>query len=187
MRLKSAIILLVLLFSSVMIASVSAIPQTATEVTAFQPPFTTSYTKLILNDGGIFHYAGTGIGTVDLKIGTTTYTLKLTEEFSTAINTKTDQGESNRKILWEYFLNGQVIGTFEGQGKGTTTTTLYNPVSGFPRGAFSTNIYHAVLQGSGFFDGQTLKLDGIRPTANPTGPVTAPANPTTWTGILLLH
>ena len=186
MRLKSALIPIVVLLSSMMIATVSAIPQTTIEVSANQPSFTTTYTKLILNDGGIFHYAGVGTGKVYLTVGTTTYELKLTEEFSTAINTKTDQGESHRVILWEYIVGGQVLGTFEGTGKGVTHTTLYNP-TGYPRGAFSTNIYHAVLQGSGIFDAQTLKLDGIRLTADPTGPVTAPANPTTWTGILLTH
>jgi hypothetical protein len=78
MRLKSALIPIVVLLSSMMIATVSAIPQTTIEVSANQPPFTTTYTKLILNDGGIFHCAGVGTGKVYLTVATTTYELKLT-------------------------------------------------------------------------------------------------------------
>jgi hypothetical protein len=173
-----------------MVAPVMAVPDTAIPVTAYQPNFTgvaLDLSIIHLNKGGIFFYTGVGTGTVDLTIGSETYTMKVTEQFDTTINTKTDQGESNRRILWEYMVDGKVIGAFEGEAKGVTHTTLYNPANGFPRGAFSTNVYHTVLQGSGNFGGQTLKLDGIRPTANPSGSVTAPANPTTWEGIVLTH
>ncbi len=173
-----------------MVAPVMAIPETAISVTAYQPNFTGiafDLSIIHLNKGGIFFYAGVGTGTVDLTIGSDTYTMMVTEEFDTTINTKTDQGESNRRILWEYVVDNEVVGAFEGEAKGVTDTTLYNPAYGFPRAAFSTNVYHTVLQGSGNFAGQTLKLDGIRPTANPSGPITAPANPTTWEGIVLTH
>ena len=46
--------------------------------------------------------------------------MRLTEQFNTTINTKTDQGESNRKILWEYVVGDEVKGTFEGEAKGVT-------------------------------------------------------------------
>jgi hypothetical protein len=173
-----------------MVAPVMAVPDAAIPVTAYQPNFTGILLDLSiihLNKGGIFFYTGVGTGTVDLTIDSETYTMKVTEQFDTTINTKTDQGESNRRILWEYVVDEKVIGAFEGEAKGVTHTTLYNTANGFPRGAFSTNVYHTVLQGSGNFAGQTLKLDGIRPTANPSGPVTAPANPTTWEGIVLTH
>ncbi len=188
MKLKILIISLALLFGSIIITSVSAVPETAIPVTGIQPAYTkTVYYRLLLNNGSIFFYSGVGTGTVTLNLGSDTYLMKLTEQFNTTINTKTDQGESNRRILWQYIVDGEVVGAFEGESKGVTLTSLYNPVSGFPRGAFSTNIYHTVLHGSGIFDGQTLKLDGIRPTVDPSMPVTTPANPTTWEGILLVH
>jgi len=173
-----------------MVAPVMAVPNTVIPITAYQPNFTgitLDLSNIYLNKGGIFFYAGVGTGTVDLTIGSETYTMKVTEQFDTTINTKTDQGESNRKILWEYIVDDEVMGAFEGEAKGVTHTTLYNPANGFPRGAFSINVYHTVLQGKGNFVGQTLKLEGIRPTANPSGPVTAPAHPTTWEGIVLTH
>ncbi len=173
-----------------MVAPVMAVPDMALQVTAYQPNFTgiaLDLSIIHLNKGGIFFYAGVGTGTVDVTIGSETYTMRVTEQFDTKINVKTDQGESNRRILWEYVVDNEVMGAFEGEAKGVTQTTLYNPANGFPRGAFSTNIYHTVLQGSGIFAGQTMKLDGIRPTADPSGPVTAVANPTTWDGVLFTH
>ena len=187
MKLKRTVVSLALLFALIMVVSVKAVPETAVTVTGTQPPFTTtSLSYVALNKGGIFFYDGVSTGTVALQIDSTNYLLKLTEQFNTSINTKTDIGESNRKILWEYVVDSEVVGAFEGEGKGTTLTTLYTP-TGFPRGAFSTNVYHVVLQGSGSFYGQTLKLDGLRLTVDPSMPVTTPANPTTWEGILLTH
>jgi hypothetical protein len=186
MKLKRTVVSLGLLFALIMVVSVKAIPETVVTVTGTQPPFTTSSLSYSLNNGGIFIYGGVATGTVELHIDSTTYVLELTEQFNTSINTKTNIGQSNRKILWEYIVDDEVVGTFKGQGKGTTNTTLYAP-NGFPRGAFSTNLYHVVLQGSGVFYGQTLKLDGLRLTVDPSMPTNTPANPTTWEGILLTH
>ncbi|HLN46250.1 MAG TPA: hypothetical protein VK209_11145 [Candidatus Sulfotelmatobacter sp.] len=188
MKLKILIVSLALLFSLIMITAVTAVPETAIPVTAIQQAYAkTVYYRLLLNNGSIFFYSGVGTGAVTLHIGSDAYLMKLTEQFNTTINTKTDQGESNRRILWEYVVNGEVVGAFEGESKGVTLTSLYNPATGFPRGAFSTNIYHTVLHGSGIFEDQMLKLDGIRPTVDPSMPVTTPANPTVWEGILLVH
>ncbi len=189
-RVTIEVLALILSFSLIVVATAWGVPDRAMAVTAYQPNFTLTTLDLSiirLNNGGIFFYAGVGTGTVYLTIGSDIYTMMVTEQFDTTINTKTDQGESNRRILWEYVVDGKVAGAFEGEGKGVTQTTLYNPTNGFPRGAFSTNVYHAVLQGGGFFVGQTLKLEGIRPTVDPSKSVTTPPNPTTWEGVLLIH
>jgi hypothetical protein len=90
------------------------------------------------------------------------------------------------KTSWTYSSVGQVQGTFEGEINAKTTTYLYIPGTGIPHPFYSTNIYHAVLHGTGIFAGQTLKLDGIRPTLDPAVyPPKTPSNPTSWEGLLL--
>ncbi len=72
-------------------------------------------------------------------------------------------------LVWQYIVNSQVMGTFEGQWefKSTGWYTSPSPHTGSSEG-------HVVLQGSGIFARQTLLLDS-------TGA------PLTFTGYLLTH
>jgi hypothetical protein len=180
---------LLILLALMAIGSAAATPQTATPITATTTG-TGAFTGITLNDGGIFFYDGTQTGTAKLYITSTTtpdYTLTTNLAFNGTINTKTDNGMIHYQMTWSYIVNDEVLGTFQGPAKADTTTYLYNPANGYPRAAFSTNSLHTVLQGTGIFHGQTLKIDGIRPAVDPSMPPTTPSNPTTWTGILLTH
>ncbi len=79
------------------------------------------------------------------------------------------KGEWHTSLMWNYAINGQVVGTFEGEWKITSIGWYTTPV-----GHTGPTQGHAVLQGSGTFDGMTLILDS-------TG------QPTTFTGYLLTH
>jgi hypothetical protein len=183
--------LIVVAFMSIGFAS--SLPQTAIPVTATQtaPIIGSTLSGIVLTKGGIFHYDGVSTsGVVMLYITSTLtpdYTFTAYTEFNGTINTKTNEGVISQKMVWKYINDGQVIGTFEGEAKVTTTTYLYNPATGYPRPQFSTNIYHTILQGTGMFKGQTLKLDGIRLALDVSMPVTTPANPVSWEGVLLTH
>ncbi len=73
------------------------------------------------------------------------------------------KSEWQEHLVWQLVVNGQVQGAFEGNWKLTSV--------GWPE---VSSEGHAVLQGSGIFEGQTLLLDS-------TGP------PTVFTGYLLTH
>lgn len=72
-------------------------------------------------------------------------------------------------LIWQYFVNGQVMGTFEGQWEFKSVGWYINPT---PHTGPSEG--QVVLQGSGIFEGQTLMLDSTAP-------------PLTFTGYLLIH
>lgn len=185
-----AILALGLLVALMMVATVRAIPETAIPVTATQTGTGTVFSGIVLNDGDIFFYDAVETGIVKLYITSTItpdYTFEARGILNGTINTKTDNGVFHRKMTWTYKVAGEVLGTFEGEVKADTTTYKY--ITGIPVSKFSTNVLHTVLQGSGIFEGQTLKLDGLRPTIDPSLPwnTPTPANPTTWTGILLEH
>ena len=184
-----------ILFSSVLfvvlvVAPVMAIKPLVEEVTATQvgefKPGTLTYT---LNDGGVFFFAGELSGTVNLDITSTTvnpdYILDVSGAISGIINTKTDDGVIHIAMVWTHKNSvDEVDGAFEGVVEAKTTTYLY--VAGIPHPYYSTNIYHTVLQGSGIFSGQTLRIDGIRPTYDPNVfPPQGPPNLLTWDGTLL--
>ncbi len=189
MKIKLLIASLVFLTAITMADSASALHQT-TPVTAIQtaPIIGSVLSGVVLTEGGVFHYDGVSTaGTVSFYVTSTSipdYIFTAYTEFNGTINTKTDNGVINQKMVWKYIVEGQVVGTFEGEAKVTTTTYLYNPATGYPRPQFSTNIYHAVLQGTGMFKGQTLKISGIRPAVDISMPVNTPANPVAWEGTL---
>ena len=136
----------------------------------------TSVTSSDLNDGGIYHQDGTASGTVTLTTSTgDTYKLKSSSDVDLMVNTKTDDGVIHFDMKW-VLLSGTVeIGTFEGQINGQTITYAYLP-NGYPNYPAQTAVYlHTVLHGSGVFDGQTLKLDGVKLVNQPLK----------WEGLLL--
>ena len=168
-------------FTAVMAAPAKWIPVTATTIGK-----TAVFSGIVLNEGGVFFFDTAATGTVTFNTPSKVWTFASSSIQSGIINTKTDDGELHIKMTWTYPAVGTVQGTFEGEAKGKTTTYAYVPTTGIPHPFYSTNIYHTVLQGSGIFDGQTLKLDGIRPSLDPAvyPPITGP-KPTSWEGFLL--
>ncbi len=190
MKGKIVLIPILALISLIMVATVGAIPVTAIPVTAIQTGAGV-VTGFVLNDGGVFFYDIVETGTVKLYITSTVtpdYTFESRGILNGTINTKTDDGVFHRKMTWTYKVAGEVKGWFEGEVKADTVTYKYN-LLGIPVSKFSTNTLHTVLQGGGIFKGQTLKLDGLRQSVDPSLPynTTTPPNPSTWTGILLEH
>ncbi len=183
MKAKILMVALLLTIAYMIVAPVMAQPPTVVQVTGTQSGGGV-FSGIVLNDGGVFFYDAVGTGTANLHTPTADYTFTTSSILNGTINTKTDDGVMHYKMTWTYKVGSEVKGTFEGEINAKTTTYLYAP-SGNPRPQFSTNVLHCVLQGSGDFDGQTLKLDGIRPSLPITAPVTSPANPVTWEGTLM--
>lgn len=180
MRRFAILFALFALASVVAVAPVIAAPEKWTPVTATQTAGSGAFSGIKLNDGGVFFYDAVGAGVVVLHTPTVDYTFASSSVLNGTINTKTDGGVMHFKMLWEYKVNDAVVGGFEGEEIGKSTTTKYS-ATGIPLPMYSTNIYHVVLHGFGEFDGQMLKLDGIRPTQT-VGMTTKPVE---WEGFLL--
>jgi hypothetical protein len=181
---------LALMFALMVTSAAAATPTVsevrATQIGGFVPGTLAAHT----NDGEIFFYSGEMSGTITLDILSTPvspdYSLAYSGTVQATINKKTDEGIQHYTAVWSLKQGSEVLGTFEGVAKGKSTTYLYISGTGTPHPFYSTNIMHCVLQGSGEFDGQTLHLDGIRPTYNPeVYPPVGPANPVTWEGTLM--
>jgi hypothetical protein len=167
-------------------AAVMASPAKWTPVIGTTIGKTNVFSGILLNDGGVFFYDVVATGTFTLNTPTAVLTFASNSIINGTINTKTNDGEIHLNVRMTYPAVGEIQGTFEGEVKAKSTTYLYMPTTGYPHPFYSTNIYHTVLQGSGIFDGQTLKLDGIRPTLNPAVyPPVTPSNPISWEGFLL--
>ena len=162
------------------VAPVMAAPAKWTPVTGTQTSAGGAFSGIVLNDGGVFFYDAVGGGTVVLHTPTADYTFASSSVLNGTINTKTDEGEMHYKMLWEYKVNNVVVGGFDGEQIGKSTTTKYS-ATGIPLPMYSTNIYHVVLHGFGRFGGQILKLDGVRP-AQTSGMTSLPVE---WEGFLL--
>lgn len=180
MRKMVIFFLLMTLATILAVSPVFAAPEKWIPVTGTQSASSGAFSGINLNDGGIFFYDAVGAGTVQLHTPTTDYTFASSSVLNGTINTKTDGGVMHFKMLWEYKVNNVVVGGFEGEEIGKSTSTKY-AANGYPMPMYSNNVYHVVLHGFGVFEGQMLKLDGFRPTQT-TGTSTKAVE---WEGFLL--
>ncbi|HLN46519.1 MAG TPA: hypothetical protein VK209_12510 [Candidatus Sulfotelmatobacter sp.] len=88
------------------------------------------------------------------------YVLTINEEYDAMVNWKTGEGIWRFTETWEYLVDGQIAGTFKGEWLIKSTGAYITP-SGYPV-AWTHLEGHAVLQGGGIFDGQTLMMDSER-------------------------
>ena len=159
--------LLVILIGSLAASVASAAPEKIT-ITGTQAGTTTILSQE-LNEGGIYDYEANGAGSVTLTITgqSSPLILATSSEISLTINTKTDDGVIHFVMKWAKMSGGIEIGAFTGQINGKTKTYAYLP-NGYPNYPAQTESFiHAVLQGSGIYEGQTLMLDGTRVLGQP--------------------
>lgn len=164
---KIAVVILALALSMMFVVVAPVMAMSETRAVTAQQTSAGSVQQAFLNEGGVFFYDMVGTGTVTLDItdyGTEPdYTFTVSTVLNGTIDTKTDEGLMHYKVLWEYIIDDEVVGTFEGEMIGKSTTTRYLP-NGMPNPYYSDNVFHCVLQGGGIFKGWTLKLDGLRPS-----------------------
>ncbi len=148
-------------------------PESAVPVTIFQSSGQVQSAGVYsVTNGGILQVRD-AIYTGQMKLYITSsppaipdYTLTYTRELSGTVNMGQDipypgpwpdaMGIWHSKLVCSYVVNGQVLGTFEGEWKLTTVGWYTAPT---PHNGSWGSEGHAVLQGSGIFKGQTLLLD----------------------------
>ncbi len=173
LRKKFLLIPIIALLSAMFVAPSFALPESAVPVTI------TRTTTGVLNagdywvtDGGIIQmrdcvYTGKAkLYITSSPPATPDYALTERREFSGTVNQGSDKDiafpgpwpdakvQWSEHVVWQFVVNGQVLGAFEGVWKLTSVGWYLTPT---PHDGPSEG--HAVLQGSGIFEGQTLLLD----------------------------
>lgn len=128
-----------------------------------------------LTGGDITQFRGGGSqgGQLELYIYPSTvpdYVLTVTEEYDAMVNWKTGEGVWRFTFAMEYFENEQLVGAFKGQYIVKTTGAYLMPIPNPPYFVpvpWTHLEGHAVLQGDGVFEGQTLMLDFERTKPSP--------------------
>lgn len=177
MKKKLISVLLTVFFVSLMLSNATAQP-VKLDISGTQAG-TTTISFQGLNDEGIYTQIATGVGQVTLNIdgSSTPLVLKTSSEIMLVINTKTDDGVIHFYMKFAKIVNGEEIGTFEGQLNGHTLTYAYQ-TNGYPVYPAQTETYiHGVLQGTGIYEDQKMMLDGIRVLGKPLA----------WQGILFIN
>lgn len=123
----------------------------------------TPFHDMWLTNGYITQLRGGGSfgGLIELYIDPSTtvpnYVMTANDEYDAMVNWHTGEGVWRFTLTLEYLADGQIEGTFKGEYIAATRGAYVTP-SGYP--VTWTHLEgHAVLQGDGVFDGQTLMLD----------------------------
>ena len=166
-KLKRTLILVPAFLLLMLFALVPAMAAPATKVSVHGGSLSsgtqTPFHDMWLTNGYITQLRGGGSlgGQVELYIDPSTtvpdYVMTANDEYDAMVNWHTGEGVWRFTLTLEYLADGQIAGTFKGEYIAATTGAYITP-SGYP--VTWTHLEgHAVLQGDGVFDGQTLMLD----------------------------
>lgn len=121
-----------------------------------------------VTDGDVLQTRDIGtFGTGDITIGSESYSIVSTQYISHTIDKKSDSGVIHyENVIWTLYDGTVVVGTFEGKINGKVTNQEYMVappfLAGFPRAMTADYELHAVLKGTGIFEGKTLQLTGVK-------------------------
>lgn len=148
-KISVVVLVFVLLMMFAFVAPALAETPTITSIKAVQSGTFTSTEKMWITNGDIRQQKGVvNEGTIKLYIPETASTPTYTFELYNVAHSTRDMDEPTPHTFlvnasWRYIVNGEVVGTFEGR----IDWNLYSP-----------QIAHGVLQGTGIFEGQTLRF-----------------------------
>ena len=148
-RVAVAVSVLALLVIFAFTAPVMAKAPTTTPIRATQSGTITSIEKEWFSDGIVHRKGVVNQGTIRLYIPDTasspTYTFSFYNVFDVSVDTEDTNGPYTIRVdaMWKYSEGGAVVGTFEGQ----INWNMNSP-----------HVAHGLLQGTGIFDGQTLRF-----------------------------
>jgi hypothetical protein len=131
-------------------------PQQGDDYVKFTTPGDTVHIRNQLGAGTIKLWFGSTASGTPAYVGTTSSIIEM------LVNLKTGEGPIKYEMTWTF-----TGGTFEGNINGKI-------IAPTPTANIMTDL-HGVLQGTGVFEGQTIQLEGSRPTGQPF----------TWTGTIL--